>query len=78
MSEVKDLSLTVRGSEGIDFIEGSRTGDMTQSGISVNTVWYGDARGKGINRKLGGCIDRAQALQLRDFINECEAKWKSE
>jgi hypothetical protein len=76
--KVEDLSLTIRGSEGIDFREGSRTGDMTQSGISVDTVWYGNAKGKDINRKFGGCIDREQALQLRDFINECESKWNSE
>ena len=71
--EIDDLHLDVRGSQGIDFSEGWRTGDMTASGVQVSTVWYSDDR-----RIFGGCIDRAQALQLREFLSACIAKWDAE
>jgi hypothetical protein len=70
---VKPLSIEVRGSEGIDFKEGWSTGDMTESGVEISTVYYADAR-----RKFGGCINREEATQIRDFLNECIAKWEAE
>ena len=67
-----DLSLTVLGSEGIDFSEGWETGNMDEPGISINTVWYADDM-----KKYGGCIDREQARQLHAFLSKCIAYWDS-
>ena len=70
---VNDLSIAVRGSEGIDFREGWKTGDMTESGVGISTVYYADSR-----EKFGGCINRDEATQIRDFLNECIAKWEKQ
>jgi hypothetical protein len=67
------LKLEVRGSEGIEFQEGWQTGDMTESGVEINTVYYADSK-----KLYGGCISREEAMQLRDFLNECVALWESE
>lgn len=72
MSDLK-LHLDVRGSEGIDFEEGWQTGNMTESGIEIRTVYYADDK-----RTYGGCINRQEAKQLRDFLNDCIEKWESE
>ena len=70
---VGSLHLDVRGSEGITFIEGWSTGDMKESGIEIDTVWYADRR-----KAYGGCINRIEATQLRDFLNACISKWDAE
>jgi len=70
---VDPLHLDVRGSEGIDLKEGSMTGNMEEFGISINTVWYADQR-----KAFGGCIDREETRQLRDFLNKCIKKWECE
>lgn len=70
---VKPLSIDVRGSEGIDFKEGWSTGDMTESGVEISTVYYAEPK-----RKFGGCIDRKQAIEIRDFFNNCISKWENE
>jgi hypothetical protein len=67
------LKLEVRGSEGIAFQEGWRTGDMTEGGVEISTVYYADSKSL-----YGGCINREEAIQLRDFLNECVALWESE
>lgn len=72
MSKIKPLHIDVRGSHGIDFREGSKTGDMEEYGVSIDTVYHS---GRGI---FGGCINRKEATQIRDFLNECIAKWESE
>lgn len=66
------FALDVRGSEGITMEEGCRTGDMTQSGLGICTVYYA---GNGV---FGGCIDRKQTRDMRDFLNEVIAKWDAE
>ena len=68
-----ELSLEVRGSNGIDFKEGWQTGDMACGGIGIDTVWYADDR-----VKAGGCIDRDQARQLHRFLSSCIKKWDAE
>jgi len=75
MSEiiVEPLHLDVRGSEGIYFEEGSMTGNMEKPGLSIDTVWYADER-----KAFGGCIDREETRQLRDFLNKCIEKWECE
>jgi len=67
------LHLDVRGSEGIDFEEGSKTGDMKEYGLSIDTAWYGESR-----RRYGGCIDRTETKQLRDYLNSVIEKWENE
>jgi hypothetical protein len=65
------IRMKVRGSKDIEFQEGSQTGDMTQTGISVRT--------QEINGKLyGGCIDREETKILRDFLNECIELWEKD
>ncbi len=66
------FSLDVRGSEGITMEEGWSTGDMTQKGLEISTVYYADAR------VLGGCIDRQQTKDLRDFLNRVLDKCEKE
>lgn len=68
-----ELSLTVRGSDGIDFKEGWQTGDMASGGVQISTVWYAEDRAR-----FGGCIDRDQARQLHRFLSRCISKWDSE
>ena len=70
---VEALHIDVRGSEGITFKEGWRTGNMTDPGVEIDTVWYADKQ-----RAFGGCIDRAEATQIRDWLNACIAKWDKE
>jgi len=67
------LELTVRGSNGIDFEEGWKTGNMKQGGLGINTVWWTDKK-----IRIGGCIDRDQTRQLRDYLNSCIDKWDDE
>lgn len=65
------IRMKVRGSVDIEFIEGSRTADMTQNGLSINT--------QEINGRLyGGCINREETKELRDFLNECIKLWEDE
>ena len=71
--EITPLHLEVRGSKGISFTEGFSTGDMSESGVEIETVWWADD-----NRLYGGCIDRSEAVQLRDFLNACIDKWAKE
>ena len=74
MSEEKlELSLDVRGSNGIDFEEGWQTGNMEEGGVQINTVWYADDRAR-----FGVCIDRDQARQLHRFLGRCIQKWENE
>jgi len=68
-----ELSLEVRGSEGIDFREGYQTGGMQCGGVEICTVWYAEDRAR-----FGGCIDRDQARQLHRFLGHCIAKWDKE
>lgn len=70
---VKPLSISVRGSEGIDFREGWATGDMTEGGVEISTVYCAKTK-----QRFGGCIDRGQAIEIRDFLNNCISKWESE
>ncbi len=71
--EIKPLHIDVRGSNGINFSEGLMTGNMTEYGISIGTVWWSD------NKKIyGGCIDREEAKQIRDWFNLCLKKWENE
>ena len=67
-----EIEFDVRGSSPIKFAEGWKTGNMMQGGIEINTVWFND------KERYGGCIDRDEAMQLRDFLNECEKKWCEE
>ncbi len=71
MSDLK-IEFDVRGSKPIKFEEGWLTGGMTETGICIATVWYQDGR------SYGGCIDREEAKQLRDFLNACIDKWDGE
>jgi hypothetical protein len=74
MSDEKlKLKMEVRGSNGIDFEEGWKTGDMKQGGLNINTVWWTDK-----NTRIGGCIDRGQVRELRDYLNKCIDKWDNE
>lgn len=68
-----ELSIAVRGSEGIDFREGWSTGDMTEAGVEICTVYHADKR-----EKYGGCINRDETKQIRDFLNTCIEKWENE
>lgn len=70
---VEPLHISVRGSNGITFVEGSRTGNMVEFGVQIKTVWY-----DGDRTAYGGCIDRSEAKQIRDWLNLCIAKWDSE
>jgi len=70
---VDPLYVSVRGSEGITFKEGWSTGNMTAPGVQIDTVWYAEQ-----SRAFGGCIDRAEATQIRDWLNSCIAKWDQE
>ena len=63
------IRMKVRGSKDIEFIEGSMTGDMEESGISINTQEH---KGK----LYGGCIDRKEVEELRDFLNRCIEGWE--
>jgi len=65
------IRMEVRGSEYIEFEEGSRTGDMTENGISINTQMH---EGK----LYGGCINREETKELRDFLNRCIDIWGNE
>jgi hypothetical protein len=67
------FKVDVRGAHEITFEEGWRTGGMTEWGVSIKTVYWADNK-----RIYGGCIDREEAKQLRDFLNECLAKWEEE
>lgn len=67
-----EIEFNVRGSRPILFKEGSMTGDMTEYGIGIDTVWWND------KERFGGCIDRKEATQLRDFLNKCIEKWDNE
>lgn len=67
-----EIEFDVRGSCPIKFAEGWATGDMRESGIGIDTVWYQDGR------RYGGCINREEAIQLRDFLNQCIEKWEKE
>jgi hypothetical protein len=71
MSDTEKLSIEfdVRGSEPIKFSEGWMTGDMEESGVEICTVWYQDGK------RYGGCINREEAEQLRDFLNKCIDVW---
>jgi len=69
---IESLHIDVRGSKGIDFTEGWRTGGMKKSGVEISTVYV---QGMGV---VGGCIDRNEAKQIRDFLNKCIVKWESE
>ena len=73
IEEKLKLEMTVRGSNGIDLEEGWKTGDMTQGGLGINTVWWTDKK-----TRIGGCIDREQVRELRDYLNKCIGKWDSE
>jgi len=76
--EPLELRLEVRGSRDIKFQpameikEGWSTGNMSEGGLAIDTVWYA---GSGL---AGGCIDRAQTVQLRDFLNRCIELWECE
>jgi len=72
MSKELEVEFDVRGSEPISFSEGWQTGDMTESGVEIKTVWHSN------KRSYGGCINREEATQLRDFLNECLSKWAKE
>lgn len=72
MSDLK-MHLAVRGSKGINFQEGCKTGNMTQPGLLIETVYYAEN-----NALYGGCIDRAETKQLYEFLGRCIAKWDSE
>jgi len=52
---------------------GSKTGDMKEYGLSIDTAWYGESR-----RRYGGCIDRTETKQLRDYLNSVIEKWENE
>jgi len=67
------LELTVRGSKGIDFEEGYSTGDMTEGGLAINTCWWVEKQAR-----IGGCLDRGQVRELRDYLNKCISKWDDE
>ena len=67
------FKVVIKGAHEITFEEGWRTGGMTEGGISVKTVYWADDK-----RVFGGCIDREEARQLRDFLNECLDKWEEE
>jgi len=70
---IQPLYIEVRGSNGITFEEGAMTGDMVNGGVSIGTVWYAEDR-----RLFGGCINRKEATQIRDFLNKCIEKWEKE
>ena len=65
------IKLEVRGALSIQFEEGWRTGDMTEGGLGIDTE-----KEQGVY--IGGCINREEATQLRDFLNKCILKWKLE
>jgi len=69
---IEPLKIKVRGSEGITFMEGVKTGDMTEYGVGIDTVWHSN------KKAYGGCIDRDEATQIRDFLNQCIEKWDAE
>lgn len=73
MMDKLSLSLDVRGSNGIKFEEGWRTGNMKVPGLEISTVWD-------IHRKqvYGGCIDRDETKQLHEYLGKVIAKWDSE
>jgi hypothetical protein len=65
------IRMPIRGSTDIQFIEGSLTGDMKESGLSIDFYEY---KGK----LIGGCIDRDETIYLRDFLNKCINIWENE
>jgi len=65
------IRMPIRGSTDIQFIEGSLTGDMKESGLSIDFHMH-----KG--RLIGGCIDRNETIYLRDFLNKCIYIWENE
>ena len=67
-----NIEFDVRGSRPIKFEEGWQTGDMTEPGLAIDTVWHED----GI--RYGGCINQKEAIQLRNFLNECIKLWGKE
>jgi len=73
MDKLQPLHIEVRGSHGITFEEGFRTGDMTEGGVLISTVWWAD-----VERLHGGCINRKEAVEIRDFLNRCIEKWGRE
>lgn len=66
------IEFDVRGSRPILFTEGLKTGNMTEYGIGIDTVWYAGGQ------RYGGCIDRNEATELRDFLNKCIDLWSNE
>jgi len=68
-----EFDLEIKGSTNILFQEGWRTGGMKKPGISIDHIEI-----KGVGRRIGGCCDRAQAIELRDFLNKCIEKWDKE
>ena len=72
MSENLELKLEVRGSHGILFKDGGMTGNMKEHGLSIDTVYHS---GMGI---FGGCIDRIETRELRDFLNKVIELWDNQ
>lgn len=66
------FKVEVRGAHEIKFQEGAKTGDMRKPGVLIETVYWADNK-----RVYGGCIDRNEAKQLRDFLNGCIDLWEN-